>query len=44
MHILREGAGKQFDPHVLEVFQAIMAPELGPTEREDAPRAGVEVS
>jgi putative nucleotidyltransferase with HDIG domain len=44
MQILQEGAGKQFDPRVLDVFRRIMEPEMERNEREDAPKALVEVS
>ena len=36
MQILEEGAGKQFDPHVLNVFQSILASEKILTTKESA--------
>jgi putative nucleotidyltransferase with HDIG domain len=44
MQILQEGAGKQFDPRVLRVFQTIMEPEIEPRERAEVAGAVVEVS
>jgi putative nucleotidyltransferase with HDIG domain len=44
MQILQEGAGKQFDPHVLEVFKAIMEPEMERQERGEVPEVILEVS
>jgi len=35
MQILKDGTGKQFDPHVMEVFQAMMEPEIERKEREE---------
>jgi HD-GYP domain-containing protein (c-di-GMP phosphodiesterase class II) len=43
MQILQEGAGKQFDPHVLEVFRTLVEPELNKQEREEIQEVGVEV-
>jgi HD-GYP domain-containing protein (c-di-GMP phosphodiesterase class II) len=43
MQLLQEGAGKQFDPRVLEVFQTIMKQEIERKEREEASAAVVEV-
>jgi len=43
MQLLQEGAGKQFDPRVLEVFQTIMKQEIEQKEREEASAAVVEV-
>jgi putative nucleotidyltransferase with HDIG domain len=44
MQILQEGAGKQFDPRVLEIFQTIMEPKIEPKEREEVQAVLVEVS
>jgi putative nucleotidyltransferase with HDIG domain len=44
MQILWDGAGKQFDPRVLEVFQTMMEPEIGRKEREEASAVVVEVN
>jgi HD-GYP domain-containing protein (c-di-GMP phosphodiesterase class II) len=43
MQLLQEGAGKQFDPRVLEVFQTVMKQEIEQKEREEASAAVVEV-
>jgi putative nucleotidyltransferase with HDIG domain len=43
MQLLQEGAGKQFDLRVLEVFQTIMKPEIERKEREEVSAAVVEV-
>jgi putative nucleotidyltransferase with HDIG domain len=43
MQLLQDGAGTQFDPHVLEVFQTIIKPEIERKEREDVSEDVVEV-
>ena len=43
LQILQEGAGKQFDPHVLEVFKTIVEPEMQQQKREEVHGAEMEV-
>jgi putative nucleotidyltransferase with HDIG domain len=42
--ILQEGAGKQFDPHVLEVFKTIVGSEVNKLEGEEIQGVGLEVN
>jgi putative nucleotidyltransferase with HDIG domain len=42
LQILQEGAGKQFDAHVLEVFKTIVEPEVSKVECEEIQGVGLE--
>jgi putative nucleotidyltransferase with HDIG domain len=44
LQILQEGAGKQFDPHVLEVFKTIVESEVSKLECEEIQGVGLEVN
>ena len=44
LQILQEGAGKQFDPHVLEIFRAMMESEMRTHQPEEIHGVGVEVT
>jgi putative nucleotidyltransferase with HDIG domain len=44
LQILQEGAGKQFDPHVLEIFRTVVESDVNTREREEIQGVGVEVN